>query len=271
MIARTSRAARCRPVAPERRFLACVAWFLAPAVLLLAIACEHETGSREDRTARELREIDEQLAPTTTPAQRDGVAAAIVIDVSGSMDDDVEGEDGRDVAKIEIARRAARDLVEQFAKYADAHPTEPVMLGIYEFSRRRGDPDCRAVIPMGPPDRTRAAAAIAKLEADGGTPIGQAMITAKHALDATGLSRRHLLLVTDGENTDGYRPDRVAQAIGKRPTAEQPSMYFVAFDIEESRFAALRDAGGLVLAAPNARELNNTLDMLLSGKILVEK
>jgi uncharacterized protein YegL len=151
------------------------------------------------------------------------------------------------------------------------HPSEPVMLGVYEFSRRRGEDDCRSVIPMGPPDRTRAAAAIAKLEAEGGTPIGQAMITAKQALDATGLSRRHLLLVTDGENTDGYRPERVAAAIGKRPAAEQPSMYFVAFDVEESRFSALRDAGGLVLSAANARELNNTLDMLLSGKILVEK
>lgn len=245
--------------------------FALAGALTLAAGCEHKSSSREDRAARELQEIGEQLAPASTPEARDGVAAAIVIDVSGSMEDEVEGEDGRDVDKIEIARRAARDLVDQFAKYAEAHPNEPVMLGIYEFSRRRGEPDCRPVIPMGPPDRTRAAAAIARLEAEGGTPIGQAMITAKQALDATGLSRRHLLLVTDGENTDGYRPERVAQAIGKRPAAEQPSMYFVAFDVEESRFAALRDAGSLVLSAANARELNNTLDVLLSGKILVEK
>ena len=82
---------------------------------------------------------------------------------------------------------------------------EPVLLGVYEFSRRRGEPDCRAVVPMGPPDREQAAAAIARLDADGGTPIGQAMITAKRALDDTGLTRRHLLVVTDGENTDGVR------------------------------------------------------------------
>jgi hypothetical protein len=239
--------------------------------LFAAAGCNGESSSRENRAAREAREIEDQLTPRTTPPPRDGVAAAIVIDVSGSMEDDVRGEDGREVEKIEVARRAARDLVDQFAKYAEAHPGEPVLLGIYEFSRRRGEPDCRPVIPMGPPDRASAASAIARLEADGGTPIGQAMITAKQALDATGLTRRHLLLVTDGENTDGYRPERVAAAIGKRPDAERPSMYFVAFDIEESRFAALRDAGGLVLPAANARELNNTLDVLLSGKILVEK
>ena len=127
--------------------------------LLFAASCQRaDDGPREDRAARE---IDEQLVPGLQVEQRDGVAAAIVIDVSGSMDDDVKGEDGRDIAKIEVARRAARDLVDQFAKYAEAHPDEPVMLGIYEFSRRRGEPDCRPVIRMGPPDRTSAAAAIA--------------------------------------------------------------------------------------------------------------
>jgi hypothetical protein len=47
-------------------------------------------------------------------------------------------------------------------------------------------------------------------------------------------------------------------------------VYFVAFDIAASRFAPVRDAGGLVLPAANAAELNQTLDALLTGKILVE-
>ena len=207
-----------------------------------------------------------------TVEARDGLAAAIVIDVSGSMDEKVAGP--RRAARSRrstIARRAALDLVDQFASYAASIQDEPVLLGVYEFSRRRGEPDCRAVVPMGPPDRERAAAAIARLDADGGTPIGQAMITAKRALDETGLTRRHLLVVTDGENTDGVAPDRVALAIGKRPEAERPSIYFVAFDIEANRFSRVRDAGGLVLSAANASELNTTLDTLLSGKILIEK
>jgi nitric oxide reductase activation protein len=238
-------------------------------VLILTAVCrDRDRAPREDRTARE---IAEQLTPANAPAAKEGVAAAIVIDVSGSMDDDVRGRDGKREPKIEIARRAARDLVEQFAKYAEDHPAEPVMLGIYEFSRRRGESDCRPVIPMGAPDRRRAETAIARLDADGGTPIGQAIITAKLELDGTGLTRRHLLLVTDGENTDGYKPERVVEAIGRRPEAERPSIYFVAFDIDANRFASVRDAGGLVLPAADARELNETLDALLRGKILVEK
>jgi Mg-chelatase subunit ChlD len=242
--------------------------------VIIVKACDREPGQQtrhEEREAHAVKQIDEELAPQTTIEAREGLAAAIAIDVSGSMDEQVPGRDGRKEPKIDIARRAALELVDQFASYAREHPDEPVLLGVYEFSRRRGDPDCRPVVPMGPPDREKAAAAVARLDADGGTPIGQAMITAKRALDDTGLTRRHLLVVTDGENTDGVSPDRVALAIGKRPDAERPSIYFVAFDIEASRFSGVRDAGGLVLSAANATELNSTLDMLLRGKILLEK
>jgi hypothetical protein len=187
------------------------------------------------------------------------------------MDDRVAGEDGRRTRKIDVARRAARDLIEQFASYADEHKNETVLLGVYEFSHRDGQPDCRPIVPMGPPDRTRADSALARLDPEGGTPIGQAMVTAKQALDATGLSRRHLLVVSDGENTDGFKPEQVAAAIARRPENERPSIYFVAFDIEARRFNGVREAGGLVLSAASARELNDTLDMLLKGKILIEK
>lgn len=249
----------------------------ALAVTFVAIAafsmCRREAGSGEagEALGRTDRRIDEQLAPAATVATREGLAAAIVIDVSGSMDDEVTGESGREERKIEVARRAARDLVEQFARYADEHPEEPVLLGVYEFSDREGLPDARPVVPMGKPDRVRAAAALASMRAKGGTPIGNAMIAAKRELDATGLTRRHLLVVTDGENTEGFAPERVAAAINRRPQAERPSLYFVAFDVAANRFDRVRDAGGLVLGAADAKELNSTLDSLLRGQILLEK
>lgn len=229
---------------------------------------------RVDRATREIQALSAKLAPATgdgaTP-DKEGLAAAIVIDVSGSMNDKVAGQNGQREEKIVIARRAALGIVDQFVAYARDHQDEPVQLGVYEFSRRRGDPDCRAVIPMGAPDRERAANAIAGLRADGGTPIGEAMITAKLALDSTNLTRRHLLLVTDGENTDGARPDSVAAAINKRPDVERPAIYFVAFDVDASRFNGVKENGGLLMSAANATELTTTLDALLSGKILVEK
>lgn len=216
--------------------------------------------------------IDDQLRPRAQPKEmREGLAAAILIDVSGSMARTVASESGTSEAKIEIARRAARDLIDQFARYATDHAGEAVMVGVYEFSHRDGEADCRTIVPMAVPDRAQAESALGRLRAEGDTPIGNAMITAKHALDSTGLTRRHLLVITDGENTVGPAPGPVALGIGRRPEAERPSIYFVAFDIAAGYFAEVQDAGGLVLAATNARELNDTLDSLLRGKILVEK
>src|SRR5437867_7630577 len=97
------------------------------------------------------------------------------------------------------------------------------------------------------------------------------MIAAKLDLDATGLSRRHLLVVTDGENTHGYSPSDVAAVISAQAEGERTSIYFVAFDIGAEKFNTVKDAGGMVLAASNAVELNQTLDYLLTGKILAEQ
>jgi Mg-chelatase subunit ChlD len=242
--------------------------------IIVAVRFYQRSERRSEEAPREVREVqqlNDELRPPASVEAKDGLAAAIAIDVSGSMDEKVAGEGGRQERKIEIARRAALDLVSQFASYARDHADEPVRLAIFEFSRRRGEADCRPVVPMAAPDRERAAAAIARLEADGGTPIGRAMVTAKRALDETGLSRRHLLVVTDGENTDDIAPDTVTVAINKRPDPERPAIYFVAFDVDANRFSRVRDAGGLVLSAANATELNTTLDSLLRGKILVEK
>ena len=247
-----------------------VAILLAAAVAIAGCKRDRHDESDRSRTRTE-RRIDEQLGAAAPAAAREGLAAAIVIDVSGSMDDEVRGDDGRKEPKIDIARRAARDLVEQFARYADDHRDETVLLGLYEFSERSGQADCRPVIPMGPPDRTQAERALRSMRARGGTPIGNAMIAAKRELDATGMSRRHLLVVTDGENTEGFDPEAVTAGINRRPEAERPSIYFVAFDIEARRFARVRDAGALVLGAADAPSLNSTLDSLLRGQILIEK
>jgi Mg-chelatase subunit ChlD len=244
------------------------------AIVVMFKSCDRDPGQQQarqqERAAAEAQQVDQELAPQKAVEPREGLAAAIAIDVSGSMDEDVLGENKRKEAKIVIARRAALDLVEQFATYARAHPDQPVLLGVYEFSRRRGEPDCRVVIPMGPPDRQQAAVAVSRLDADGGTPIGQAMITAKRALDDTGLTRRHLLVVTDGENTDGSDPALVARVLERQKDDIRAPLYFVAFDVDANVFDGVKKAGGLLLSAKSSTELAGTIDELLSDRILVE-
>jgi len=67
----------------------------------------------EEREAEAVSELDSSLAPAAKVEERDGLAAAIAIDVSGSMDEKVTDRDGKKEPKIDIARRAALDLVDQ--------------------------------------------------------------------------------------------------------------------------------------------------------------
>jgi VWA domain-containing protein len=216
--------------------------------------------------------IGEALRSDPAAVYRDGIAAAILMDTSGSMRERVGDTDGSTRPKIEIARRAALSLVKQFDSYSRAHSDQNIFVGVYEFSDRGvNTPTCRTLIKLGPPDPGSAELAISKMRADGGTPIGDAMIVAKRDLDATGLAKRHILVVTDGENNQGYTPGNVTQVISAQPDKDRASIYFVAFDVAASTFNPVKDAGGVVLAASNENELTTTLDYLLMGKILVEQ
>lgn len=216
--------------------------------------------------------IGEALRPDPAAEYRDGIAAAILIDTSGSMRDRVKDTDGSSRPKIEIAQRAALNLVRQFDSYAREHSDQSIFVGIYEFSDRgRNTPLCREIIKLAPPNPASAEAAIKQMRAAGDTPIGDAMIVAKRDLDKSGLAKRHILVVSDGENNQGYSPGNVTQVISAQSEKDRASIYFVAFDIAASTFNPVKDAGGVVLAASNETELAGTLDYLLSGKILVEQ
>lgn len=214
--------------------------------------------------------IEEALTPPASE-YKEGVAAAILIDTSGSMNEEVKDTDGTRRRKIEIARRAALDIVNQFDTFARDHADKEIVLGIFEFSDRREGPPCRPVVNMGPPEPDAARTAISRMRPEGGTPIGDAMIVAKRALDARGLSKRHILVITDGENTKGYSPADVTRVISSQQDNDRASIYFVAFDVAAAKFNSVKDAGGLVLAASNETELQGTLNYLLSGKILAEQ
>ncbi len=208
-----------------------------------------------------------RLAPPAGTVWKDGLAAVVLVDVSGSMHDRIKGERRR---KIEAAQAAAIDLVGAFARYASAHPETPVLVGVHEFSARTGAPAAREVIPLDRPNPLTAAGAIRGMKTGGGTPIGESMAVARLALDRSRLKRRHLLVVTDGENTDGPDPGLVASVLEKQPEEIKASLYFVAFDVDADQFASVKRAGALLLPAKSGAELAATFDELLSDRILVE-
>jgi hypothetical protein len=213
------------------------------------------------------------LAAIRRPAEfrtGEGLAIAILLDTSGSMRAGVTDIDGRSRPKIDVARRCVLEVVNQADRHAKQQPGKITLLSIYEFSSR-GNIFWRRLVPPGPPNPGAAAAALERVNSNGGTPIGEAMIQAKRDLDDTRLSRLHMIVVTDGENTDGPNPTDVMTAISQLPEDERPAIYFIAFDVGTHVFKGVKDAGGIVLSASDARELSQALEFLLGQKILLEQ
>jgi hypothetical protein len=215
--------------------------------------------------------IQKLITPATVPAREDGIAAAILLDTSGSMQEPVQGSDKKPKAKIKVAQDALFNVLQQFSNFGRRHPDKKLLVGIYDFSARKGQPSCRQVVKLGPPDLAVAQDSIRSMVPSGATPIGDAMIVAKRDLQATGLLHQHLMVITDGENNLGYLPEDVAKTIGKEPEPDRAGIYFIAFDIGAEIFDAVRDSGGLVMSATGEQQLTDTLDFILTGKILVEQ
>jgi hypothetical protein len=232
------------------------------ALVWLAIsACEvSRRDAREEQTAADRQEsvapyqaeVDEQL----------GAAVAILIDTSGSMREDAPG-DSR--PKHVVAREALEAMLDVTDSFVARRPDFPVKVGIYSFSSgvwtRR---------PIQPYDREDVRRALDSVPAPaGGTAIGDAMREARPDLYRAGMFRKYLLVVTDGENTAGRQPDRVARDIWRRSEGAV-QIYFVAFDTNPEAFAFLKDLGGDVIAAGNGDELRRALDEIYQGRILAE-
>jgi hypothetical protein len=81
--------------------------------------------------------------------------------------------------------------------------------------------------------------------------------------------RKYLLVVTDGENTSGRRPDQVAREIFQK-SEQAVAIYFVAFDTSADRFAFLKQVNGDVIGAGSGAELKRALDEIYQGRILAE-
>ncbi len=220
-------------------------------------------------TDEQRAQIQRDLMPATRPSPQEGIAAIILVDTSGSMDQRVQGEAGKSVVKMQAARQAVMELVETSARLRTERLTLPVQLGIYEFSERVAD-NVRVVVPLGEPNPAAARQALERMKPEGGTPIGTALIRAKRDLDQAGLNRQHILIVTDGENTAGPSPQAVLEVMNESQESLPASVYFVAFDLDAAHFNAVKDRGGVVLPAADAAALRRTLDSVLTERILVE-
>jgi len=229
----------------------------AAALALSLTACDNPSGNRapifeEEPAAPYQSEVDEGL----------GAAVAILIDTSGSMEGRALGDDR---PKAVVAREALDAMFDATESLVAKRPGFAVKVGIYSFSS-----DASTVLPMQSFDRSAIRKALDQVpQPGGGTAIGEAMRTARPDLYRSGVFRKYLLVVTDGENTSGRSPAQVANEIFQKSEGAV-EIYFVAFDTSADRFEFLKQVRGDVMGAGNGPELRKALDEIYQGRILAE-
>ena len=230
---------------------------VAAGLVVLLAACTVERRSSRDRDSEAAEapyqsDVDEGL----------GAAVAILIDTSGSMKEDAPGDTR---SKYDVAREKIERMLDATDAFVARRPDFPIKIGLYSFSS-----DVTVLQPLEPYSRDRIRRALALLRRPGGgTAIGDAMRQARPDLYRAGVFRKYILVVTDGENTNGREPDQVALDIWRK-SEHAVQIYFVAFDTSPEKFAFLKEVGGDVIAASSGTELQAALENVYQGKILAE-
>ena len=211
---------------------------IAIAVIVSSFVCGRHPGRQQERpdTSPDV----EPAAPYQAEVEEGlGAAVAILVDTSGSMRDEAPG-DSR--PKYLVARDALEAVLEGTDAFVARRPDFPIKIGIYTFSSTVAN-----VLPIERYNREAIRAALDRLpRPGGGTAIGEAMRQARPDLYRAGVFRKYLLVVTDGENTNGRPPDVVARDIFRKSEGSV-QIYFVAFDTSPEKFGFLKEVGGDVL------------------------
>lgn len=201
----------------------------------------------------------------TTPPESTGIAVAILIDNSGSMNEPTPGEP--DLPKSTVAKTAVAAMLDETEQFVRTHPDLPVRIAILRFS---GQDEVVTVLPMAPFDPEAIRSALDRMpHPRDGTAIGAALQAGCTEVMHAGVFRKHLVVVTDGENTDGPPPEAVGPDIWRKSHGGV-HLHFVAFDTDSSRFGFLNDIHGSLLAAGDGATLRAALDQIYQQRILAE-
>jgi hypothetical protein len=215
--------------------------------------------------------------PVGSAGQADGVAIEIVYDTSGSMLQKVRDTNGNLTPKYIIASRALNAVVDRLQVVAAPSPTGPapvIQAGMLWFQGERGgSARVATAVKLGPfspqPFRNWLAQ---HGQPQHGTPLGDAVRMAGNELLKSDLPRKHILVITDGINTQG--PDPVVTIPKLQREAELKntavSLHFVAFDVNADVFSGVKKLGATVVGASDEKQLNSQLEFILSKKILLE-
>jgi hypothetical protein len=204
--------------------------------------------------------------------ESDGVALAIVYDTSGSMREQVPDGSGQLTPKYVIANRALENIASRLQAFAVDKTTgtaRSIQAGLFIFERASAKP----AVPFGPFDANAFKDWAREFSSPkGGTPLGNALAEAGKTVLNSALTRKHVLIITDGLNTLGPTPAASMRELKQEAEAKHTgvSVHFVAFDVDAKAFSEVKKLGATVVGAADENQLNKQLLFILEKKILLE-
>lgn len=229
----------------------------------------NDARSREEEAAEAARERELAARPT-----EEGIALAIVYDTSGSMKDSVPSGSvkGMTEPKYVIANRALAVIVDRLdAVAASGTPEHPKRIDacLVTFRGKRG----HVAVPLGRFDREKLLGWMRDFDSpDGATPLGDAVRVAGRAVLDSNLTHKHVLILTDGDNTETLDPTSALSKLKIDATRRGTSLaaHFVAFDVDARVFNGVKGLGATVVGASDEKQLGSQLEFILEKKILLE-
>ncbi len=199
--------------------------------------------------------------PASDPAVAEvaGLAVAVLVDRSGSMSESIDGSVER---KEHIARRAISKAFDATKVYAAKRPDYPVKVGLIAFAG-----EAEIVAPIEIYSEGKLLDALDRIPfAYGETAIGDAIGLARVALMGAGMTRKHIIVITDGDNSVGVEPKQAVADVMN----DGIMVHVVAFDTDASKFAYVADNNGTILSAHSDKGLVKALQQIYQKKILAE-
>jgi hypothetical protein len=214
-----------------------------------------------------MRKVAATLLITFVAIPASAARVQIVLDVSGSM-----RAPAGEISRMEAARRAVRATIDAI------DPNSNVALRLYGH-RLPSEPkeascrDTELVIPFGPLNRERFISAVMSAQPRGQTPLAYALEQAAADFGEIGDEPVAVILISDGEESCGGDPARIACAFRQRGL--ELTIHTVGFDVgavaRQQLQAIASCTGGEYRDAKNANELAVSLRQLTQAGLLVEK
>ncbi|MEM6916041.1 MAG: VWA domain-containing protein, partial [Verrucomicrobiota bacterium] len=187
-------------------------------------------------------------------AQESPSKVMVVLDASGSMWGEIDGE-----PKIEIARETIADILSDWTD--DRH----IGLMAYGHREKGSCEDIEVLIPAAPLDRAAFLKTVNSIIPKGKTPLTDAVQQAAEELKYTEAAAS-VILVSDGEENCGKDPREVAKML--EANGIEFTAHVIGFDVteeqQESLAAIAEETGGAFVAADDAASLKLALTQVVA-------